>query len=115
MSEATPPDLPLETLHPLTQADVAAQPTTLDIGPATLTSREGNRFTFTGVESRARVRLTILAPDVARVDFLPEWIAEPPRSWAVAKPEEDWPEVAVELEEKPGAACGCARRICRSG
>ena len=72
----------------------------IDIGPATLTSREGNRFTFTGVESRARVRLTILASDLARVEFLPEWVAEPPRSWAVEKPDEDWPDVAVELEEK---------------
>ncbi len=92
MSEATPPSLPEEEQRP--------RPTAIDIGPATLTSREGNRFTFTGVESRARVRLTILAPDVARVDFLPEWIAEPPRSWAVAKPEEDWPLVPVQIQEK---------------
>src|SRR5579871_4860444 len=93
MSEATPPDLPRQ------EQGTLAQPAALDIGPATLTSREANRFTFTGVESRARVRLTILASDLARVEFLPEWITEPPRSWAVEKPDEAWPDVTIETEE----------------
>ncbi len=100
MSEATPPELPPEDVIALAQPGAAPQPTAIEIGPATLTSREGNRFTFTGVESQAQVRLTILAPDLARVDFLPEWIAQPPRSWAVAKAEEDWPNVPVEIEDE---------------
>jgi alpha-glucosidase len=100
MSEATPPSLPPEEPDALASSGAAPQPAALDIGPATLTSREGNRFTFTGVESRARVRLTILAPDLARVDLLPEWVSEPPRSWAVAKDEAEWPEVPVEVEER---------------
>ncbi len=101
MPEVTPPELPQNTFPPLTQPGAPAQPTTLDIGPAHLTGHQGNRFTFTGVESRARVRLTILAPDLARVDLLPEWIAAPPRSWAVAKAENDWPTVPLEVADTP--------------
>jgi alpha-glucosidase len=101
MSEAIPPELPPEEAVALAQPGAARQPTAIEIGPATFTSRAGNEFTFTGVDSRARVRLTILAPDLARVDFLPEWIDQPPRSWAVAKADEDWPDVPVEMEEKP--------------
>ncbi|HEY7123787.1 MAG TPA: glycoside hydrolase family 31 protein [Ktedonobacterales bacterium] len=82
-------------VHPVTQP----QPASIPIGPAALTAQEGNRFTFIGTESRARVRLTILAPDLARVDLLPEGMAEPPRSWAVARPEDAWPAVPVELEK----------------
>jgi alpha-glucosidase len=99
MSEATPPILPEEELHALARPGAAPQPASIDIGPAAFTGRDGNRFTFTGVVSRARVRLTILAPDLARVDLLPEGHQEPPRSWAVAQPEDAWPEVALEVKE----------------
>src|SRR5262245_3752529 len=100
MSKATPPDLPSQEVSVQASPGGALEPLALNIGPATLTSREGNRFTFTGVESHARVRLTILAPDLARVDFLPEWVSEPPRSWAVAKDEADWPEVPIDVAEE---------------
>jgi alpha-glucosidase len=99
MSEATPPDLPPEELSLLARPGAAPQPAAIEIGPATFTSRESNRFTFTGVESQAQVRLTILAPDLARVEFLPAWVAEAPRSWAVTKTDDEWPHVAVDLEE----------------
>lgn len=98
MSEPRPtlPEGEQEALvHPITQP----QPAVIPIGPAALTAREGNRFTFTSAESRAQVRLTILAPDLVRVDLLPEGIAEPPRSWAVARPEDAWPDVPVEVEK----------------
>jgi alpha-glucosidase len=95
-----PPELPDHQAHALTQPGAAVQPAIIPIGPATLTSREGNRFIFTGVESRAQVRLTILAADLAKVELLPEGMDAPPRSWSVAKAEEEWPEVSVELEEE---------------
>ncbi len=99
MSELRPPGLPEHEQQRVTQPAVAAQPAIIPIGPATLTSHEGHRFVFTGVESHARVRLTILASDLARVEFLPAGMDEPPRSWAVAKPDAAWESVAVEVEE----------------
>jgi alpha-glucosidase len=102
MSEPTPPVVPAGEAYTLTQPG-AQSPAIIPIGPATLTSREANCFTFTGIESHARVRLTILAPDLARVEFLPAWLAEPPRSWAVAKADETWPAVPVEVDEQPPA------------
>ena len=100
MSEPIPPALPEHQAHALTQPGAASQPAVLPIGPATLTGREGNRFIFTGMESRAQVRLTILAADLAKVELLPEGMDAPPRSWSVAKAEEAWPEMSVELEEE---------------
>jgi alpha-glucosidase len=101
MSEAQPPDSPEEASRALARPGAAPQPTSIDIGPAVLTGREGRCFTFTASESRARVRLTILAADLARVDLLPEGQQEPPRSWAVAEPEDAWPLVPLEVEEAP--------------
>ena len=98
MSEPTPPELPEHQAHALPQP--GTQPAVIPIGPATLTSQEGNRFIFTGLESRAQVRLTILAADLARVELLPAGMDEPPRSWSVAKAEEEWPEVSAALEEE---------------
>jgi alpha-glucosidase len=98
MSEPSPtlPEGEQDALvHPITQA----QPASIPIGPAALTAREGSRFTFSSAESQAQVRLTILAPDLARVDLLPAAMAEPPRSWAVARPDDAWPAVPVEVEK----------------
>ncbi len=100
MSEARPPELPEQELHRLSRPETASQPAQGAVGQVVFTGREGNRFTFTEVASRARVRLTILAPDLARVEFLPEWVAAPPRSWAVTTADEDWPVVPVEMGTK---------------
>ncbi len=99
MSEARPPGLPEEERYTLARPGAAPQPAFIDLGHVTLTSRAGNRFTFTGTASRAR--LTILAPDLARVDLLPEGHDEPPRSWAVAQPDDAWPAVPLEITETP--------------
>ena len=107
MSEPRPPRLPEHEAHALTQPGARAaaegaapQTAVIPIGPATLTGHEGNRFIFTSIESHARVRLTILAADLAKVELLPDGIDEPPRSWSVARAEEEWPEVAVDIEEE---------------
>ncbi len=44
--------------------------------------------------------LSVLAPDIIRVRFAPQGTFAPRRSWAVAKPDEEWPETSFNLNQE---------------